>query len=141
MTSTMSETRLLAQRLLGETREQESGGDSSQTLAVSAPGSGRALVLLGATAWYSDGSAHDVSVDYTDRDGTARSRTMRTGGAPQSAAALPLPSGDAPVVAEEDTKVEVSAPAAGSAGETSTVRVHFAVVDEATLADVESEVG
>lgn len=141
MSSTASQIRLLAESRLGETREATSGGNASQTLTVSAPGAGKAIVILGATAWYSDGSAHDVTVDYTDRGGTARSQTMRTGGAPQSDAAIPFPSGDTPVVTQENTSASITAPASGTAGETSTVRLHFAVVDEATLSDVESEVG
>lgn len=141
MPSTSSEKRFLAESRMGETRESESNTNSSQTMTVSAPGAGKALVILGATAWYSDGSAHDVTVDYTDRSGTARSQTMRTGGAPQSDAALPFPSGESPVLTEGNSAVSISAPAAGTADETSTVRLHFAVVDEGTLADVESFIG
>lgn len=141
MSTTAEETRLLAQALLGETREQESGGDAAQTLTIAAPSAGQAVVLLGATAWYSDGSAHDVTVSYTDRDGNAQTRTMRTGGGSQGDASIPFPTGGEPVVTAESTAVEVSAPASGTAGETSTVRVHYAVVDEQHLAAVADRVG
>lgn len=141
MSTYETEIRLLAQRLLGETREATSGGNASQTLTVSAPGTGKAIIILGATVWYSDGSAHDATVDYTDRAGSARSQTMRTGGGTQSDASRPFPSGAAPIVTQENTSVSISAPASGTANETSTARIHFAVVDEEDLANVEAQVG
>lgn len=109
-------------------REQTSNSGSAQTLTVAAPGEGLVLMPNSVRAYYSNGASHTVTVSYTGHQGTARTFTIRTGGSSGSNKFDFDPPADGGLLTEPNTKIDIDAPA--ETGETSTVRILYAVVEE-----------